>query len=199
MPNTEITGYWFLGTPQEFEPDAKLVEFISNGPEPVFFSLGSMYTDLKQMKRLLDIFISATMQCKERAIILMPIDMENKLPDNIYQVKDIPYSWLLDKVSVVVHHCGFETTAEVLKAGLPSIPIPHIFDQFKTANKLYKSELACKPLNIHKLGVRTLSQTLSEIKNNKQIAEHTRNIGLSIRKERGLEKAVKLICKHLDS
>jgi hypothetical protein len=28
MPNTEITGYWFLDPPKEFEPDIKLVEFI---------------------------------------------------------------------------------------------------------------------------------------------------------------------------
>ncbi len=87
---------------------------------------------------------------------------------------------------------------QLLKAGLPSIPIPHIFDQFKTANKLYKSELACKPLNIHKLSAEFLSQKLSEVKNNKQIAERTKNIGLNIRKERGLEKAVEFFCKNLD-
>jgi sterol 3beta-glucosyltransferase len=156
-----------------------------------------MYSDLNQMKRMLDIFISATLQTNERAIILMPSDIKESLPDKVYLVKNIPYSWLLDKVSVVIHHCGFGTTAEVLRTGLPSIPIPHIFDQFKTANKLYKLGLSCKPLNIHKLNVDSLSLAISTIKNNKQITESTNNIGLTIRRERGVEKAVELICKHL--
>lgn len=198
LPNTEISGYWFLDTPIDFKSNPKLLKFIQNGSKPIFISLGSMYADLNQIKKTLDIFVSSTTQANERAVILMPIEIKEKLPDSIFLIKSIPYSWLLEKVSLVVHHCGFGTTAEVMKAGLPSIPIPHIFDQFKNANKLYKLGLAYKPLDINKLNATHLARAISAVKDDDQMRAKTEKIGQILQNEKGTEKAVELICKHLN-
>lgn len=42
---------------------------------------------------------------------------------------ELPHAWLLPRVAAVVHHGGAGTTAATLRAGIPSVIIPHAFDQ----------------------------------------------------------------------
>ncbi len=120
------------------------------------------------------------------------------IPDNIYIAKQIPYSWLLGQVELVVHHFGFGTTAEVLRAGLPSIPIPHIFDQKIRASTIHKLGYAYKPLNINKFNGNILSNAIISVKNNKEMKKKCLNAGRRIINEKGTEKAVKLINEFIE-
>jgi UDP:flavonoid glycosyltransferase YjiC (YdhE family) len=94
---------------------------------------------------------------------------------------------------MVVHHFGFGTTAEVLKAGLPSIPIPHIFDQKIRDSKVYKKGYAHKPLKIAKITGNTLSNAIIQVKNNLEMKKRCAYAGKEISNENGNEKAVTLI------
>ena len=129
--STEITGFLFAETPNEYSPPEDLTNFINHGEKPVLVTFGSMFHNHGQTQGLYAAVCDALMKSKSRAILIMPDLNENDivLPENIFLAKQIPYSWLLNQVSLVIHHFGFGTTAEVLKAGLPSIPVPHIFDQ----------------------------------------------------------------------
>ena len=44
---------------------------------------------------------------------------------NIVAVDFAPYGWVFPRASVVIHHGGLNTTAETLRAGVPSLVIPH--------------------------------------------------------------------------
>ena len=97
------------------------------------------------------------------------------------------------------HHFGFGTTAEVLKAGLPSIPIPHLFDQKVRATKVYKLAYASKPLDYKKLNSDKLAGAIIGLKSNQEIKENCLKAGSLISKENGLDKAVYLINKYISS
>ena len=49
---------------------------------------------------------------------------------NAFICGDVPHEWLFPRVAAVVHHGGAGTTAAGLRAGKPSLLIPHVGDQF---------------------------------------------------------------------
>ena len=68
-----------------------------------------------------------------------------EITEDILFVKDIPHEWLFPKMSAVVHHGGAGTTAEGLRAGVPSVIIPYGNDQFAWEEKFMSWELEQKP------------------------------------------------------
>lgn len=197
--STEITGFFFAETPNNYTPPSDLLKFISNGEKPILVTFGSMFHNHEQTTRLYATVRDALMRSGSRAILIMP-DLEEKeiaIPDNIFLAKQIPYSWLLKQVVLVVHHFGFGTTAEVLKAGLPSIPIPHIFDQKIRASALHKSGYAYRPLNINKVNGNMISDAIIQVNNNHEMKRKCMDAGTIISNEKGTGKAVELINKYI--
>jgi len=192
---TEITGYFFAPTPVDYSPPEDLVRFIGNKEKPILVTFGSMFHRPEQTDSLFKTLCDALDRSHTRAILIMPDFGENTsdIPANVYVAKQIPYPWLLDHVTLVAHHFGFGTTAEVLKAGLPSIPIPHIFDQKIRASQVHKLGLAHKPLDMNKLDSETLSNAIVQVKNDTLMSEKCREAGNKISQENGTQKAVKLI------
>lgn len=194
-PITEITGFFLADNPDSYAPPKELTEFIQSGEKPLFISFGSMFHAPEQTLKLYQIVVEAVRQSGSRAILLMA-DLDTGkiiIPENIFPVKKIPYRWLLQHVSLVIHHFGFGTTAEVLHAGLPSIPIPHIFDQSIRANHIYKLGLTYKPLQLKSLTSQKLAEAIKRVKANTYLISNCRETGQQISKENGLAKAVELI------
>jgi UDP:flavonoid glycosyltransferase YjiC (YdhE family) len=55
-------------------------------------------------------------------------------PDrNLLTIDFAPFGWVFPRGGVIVHHGGLNTTAEALRAGVPSLVIPHAYDQFDNA------------------------------------------------------------------
>jgi sterol 3beta-glucosyltransferase len=50
-------------------------------------------------------------------------------PDGTLFLESAPHDWLFPRCRAVVHHGGAGTTAASLRAGVPSIVIPHAADQ----------------------------------------------------------------------
>ena len=55
---------------------------------------------------------------------------------NVLVVASAPYARVFPAASVVVHHGGFGTWGEALRAGKPSLVAPFAFDQFDSAARL---------------------------------------------------------------
>ena len=192
---TEITGFFFAENPPDFTPSAELIEFISSGDKPILITFGSMFHRKEETEKLFTTICEAVTLSHSRALLLMP-DMEVKTdetPKNIFLINNIPYSWLLKQVTLVVHHFGFGTTAEVLKVGLPSIPIPHIFDQKIRAKQIYKLGFASKPLDINNIDGQKLAQAIISTKADCKIYSNCLELSSKIAEENGVEKAVEMI------
>ena len=192
---TELTGFLFAETPNKYAPPEELISFLSNGEKPILVTFGSMFHNYEQAKYLYMTVCNALVKSKSRAILIMPDLKEKEVTKhkNVSLANQIPYSWLLKQVSLVVHHFGFGTTAEVLKAGLPSIPIPHIFDQKIRASKIYKLGYAHKPLDINKINCNTLSDAIIQVKNSQVIGKRCIDAANEISNDKGTRKAVELI------
>lgn len=189
---TAITGFFFAETPVDYSPPGELQTFINRGEKPILVTFGSMFHREEQTKQLFETICDAMEKSNSRAILIMP-DLDKSgtsIPETIFLAKQIPYSWLLGQVSMVVHHFGFGTTAEVLRAGLPSIPIPHIFDQKIRASTMYKAGFASKPLNINIINGAILSDAILQVKNNREMQKQCADAGKQICLEKGITSAV---------
>ncbi len=192
---TEITGYFFAPTPDDYVPSKELLRFISDGNKPLLVTFGSMFHRPEQTKKLYETICDSFGKSNTRAILIMPDINENEVavPGNIFIAHQIPYSWLLDHVELVIHHFGFGTTAEVLRAGLPSIPVPHIFDQKIRATQVHKLGYAYKPLDINKTDSEILSKAIIQEKNDQAMKKKYQEAGNLIACENGIGNAAGMI------
>ena len=194
-PVTEITGYFLADIPTSFTPPKELTDFIRSGEKPLFITFGSMFHDPVQTRKVFGAVVDAVRRSDSRAILLMAdLNIEKvTIPENIFPVKSIPYPWLLRHVNMVIHHFGFGTTAEVLHSGLPSVPIPHIFDQSIRANQLFQLGLAHKPIRLKTLTSQKLTTAIAKVKSDKELNLKCDNMGKRIASEDGIARAIELI------
>jgi UDP:flavonoid glycosyltransferase YjiC (YdhE family) len=188
-----ISGYWYLPAPSSYSPPEDLQEFIENEEPPIFISFGSAGWSEEDNSSLLKILFEGVQLAGSRAIILNTEKYDSEIPDHIYLIKEIPFDWLFGYCSCVVHHCGLGTTAEVLKAGLPSIPVPYMIDQFAWAERIHSLGVATHPIPRKEFTPEKLSKAITESLNNQVIRENADKIGLKIREEDGLKSAVRAI------
>lgn len=188
-----ISGYWYLEVPSSYAPPDDLQKFIENGEKPIFISFGSAGWSEEDNISLLKILFEAVRLAGSRAIILNKEKYAGEIPDHIYLVQEIPFDWLFDYCSCVVHHCGLGTTAEVLRAGLPSIPVPYMIDQFAWAERIHSLGAATRPIPRKELTTDKLSKAITEALDNPVIRENAQELGLKIREEDGLKSAVRAI------
>ena len=198
-PITEITGYFLSKSAQAYVPPTELLDFMKNN-KPIFITFGSMVHRKELSQSLFSRISEAIAISKDKAILLMA-DFNKEavnIPENIFLIENIPYEWILRQVSLVIHHFGFSTTAEVLKAGLKSIPIPHFFDQDMRAKEMYKLGLCNKPLKLNTFTETQLADAILKTKNDIIMGKRIETTSKKIIDEDGVKKAIKLINQYFN-
>src|ERR1035441_4305209 len=131
-PNTRVTGFCF------YDADCgnaalppHLEAFLSRGPAPVVFTLGS--AAVLAAGEFYEYSARAAINLGVRAVLLIGSDERNRprqaLPETICVAEYAPYSALLPRASLVVHQGGVGTTAQCLRAGKPMLIMPYSHDQ----------------------------------------------------------------------
>ena len=134
--NITITGY--LRRQNQDPPAAELQRFLDAGPPPICIGFGSMIG--ADPARLSTIVTEAVRLTGRRAILLAgwgALAPDHQADPNILQLEHAPHDWLLPRTLLSVHHCGAGTTAAVLHAGIPSVAVPFMLDQFYWAARLH--------------------------------------------------------------
>lgn len=108
------------------------------------------------------------------------------LPQSIYHADSVPHDWLLERASGLVHHGGFGTTAAGFRAGIPSLVIPHIIDQFIWGQKVAELGVGPQPIPRPKLKPQVMSDALTRMKSPEMRAKAA-GLGEKIFKEAGVE------------
>jgi UDP:flavonoid glycosyltransferase YjiC (YdhE family) len=191
----KIVGYWYSDD-DSYQPDEKLKVFLCEGNKPIILALGAMSFESKKEKEKLDIFVDAFQKTGMRAIIqgFNKTLTDYKLPETMISVGSVPHSWLFKQGYCVIHHCGFGTSASSLLYGIPTIPVPHVLDQFAFAEHLYKLKVSVKPIKASVLSVEKLTSAINELKANySEIHDRVEDLAKKMQEENGLENAVKLI------
>lgn len=128
--NATVTG-WCRYAPGEGVLDAALEAFLAAGAPPLVFTLGSAAVHAGE--GFLRESIEAACLLGRRAVLLTgsPALRERlgTLPESVLAVDYAPHGALFERAAAIVHHGGVGTTHEALRAGHPSLVVPHGFDQ----------------------------------------------------------------------
>ena len=122
---------------------------------------------------------------------------KKKLPDNVFMLESVPFSWLFQHVAAVIHHGGAGTTAAGLRAGIPSIIIPFFGDQFFWGQRVAELGAGPEPVPPKRLTVERLTRAIQEVLTDRTIRQKAIDLGVKIQAEDGIDKAVSVI-KHIE-
>ncbi|MEM7334137.1 MAG: glycosyltransferase [Chloroflexota bacterium] len=191
--NYHDTGFWFLEDTPNWEPPFKLLEFLDNGPPPIYVGFGSMTN--RDPGFTTQLIVEAIERLGRRAIIISGWSEVGKvpLPNSMLTLPNAPHNWLFPQLAAVVHHGGAGTTAAGLRAGVPSIIIPHMVDQPFWAQRVHAIGAGPKPIAKQKLTAVSLAEAITEATSNSNIHNSAIAISQRIKAENGLAKAVAVI------
>jgi sterol 3beta-glucosyltransferase len=198
--NIHTTGSWLVETEANFIPPNDLVQFIEKAEPPIYIGFGSM-KDVDSFSVTLKIIAEALAITKQRAVVALgwsKLNYAEAIPENIFLIESIPHSWLFPKMKIVIHHGGAGTTAAGLTAGKPTIIIPHNADQPAWGLRVYELGVGAKPIKKTKLTVDKLAIAISFALQPNIIA-NAEKLGVELRKENGVEKAVDVINKYFEN
>jgi UDP:flavonoid glycosyltransferase YjiC (YdhE family) len=115
------------------------------------------------------------------------------MPEDVYALDYAPYSWLFPRMAAVVHHGGAGTTGAALRAGVPSLVVPFLFDQFFWGRRLQALRVGPAPYPFKKLSATTLAQAIRRMVEDRDMQRRAATLGAKIRAEDGLARAVVLV------
>jgi sterol 3beta-glucosyltransferase len=194
----QITGYWFQEPSASWQPESDLRAFLEAGEPPVYVGFGSMAGENPQ--ELAGVVLEALARCSLRGLLLTGWGGMQALnvPETVCVVDGAPHGGLFPRMAAVVHHGGAGTTAEGLRAGVPSLILPFAVDQAFWGKRVKDLGAGPAPIPIKKLTVDRLAQALDAAVRQPRYKQRAAEIGSAIRAQDGVGQAVRLIRQQLE-
>ena len=187
------TGFWFLDSPDSYQPPSELEDFLAGNPQPVCAGFGSMIHPLsRQLQRAV---LDGLRQAGQRAVILTGWDgweAAKPGPDRLF-LQSAPHGWLFPRCAAVIHHGGAGTTAAALRSGRPNLVLPLAVDQPFWARRIHDSGASPAPLDPRILTAAQVTTAVRQALESDEIRQSAAALGAAIRSEAGVHKAVELI------
>jgi len=191
--NHHVIGYFFLDDDEPWTPAPALAEFVASGEPPVVISFGSMlHADPAQVTQTL---LDGVAQAGCRAILQQGWSGlgQLELPANVHGIGFVPHSWLFPRAGCVVHHGATGTTGATLRAGVPSVVVPHAYEHPLNAELLRELACAGPPIPFAKLTAERLGSAISATLSSPRYHEAAAALGEKVRAEQGVQMARQLI------
>jgi len=192
-----VTGYWFLDHSSDWQPSADLVNFLEAGPPPVYVGFGSMTN--RAPEATAQIILEALKQSGQRGLIATGWGglKRSDLPDGVFKLESVPHDWLFPRVAAVVHHGGAGTTAAGLRAGVPSVLVPHFGDQPFWARQVMRLGVGPKAIRRKRMTVGKLGAAIATAVTDENIRARAAALGERIRTEDGVGQAIEVVERRL--
>ncbi|WOL18783.1 sterol 3-beta-glucosyltransferase UGT80B1 isoform X2 [Canna indica] len=193
----DVVGFCFLNLGTKYQPEKEFVQWIQQGPKPIYIGFGSM--PLKDEKKITAIILEALKETGQRGIISRgwgDLGSLSEVPVDVYLLEDCPHDWLFPQCAAVVHHGGAGTTAAGLRAGCPTTIVPFFGDQFFWAERVHATGLGPAPIPISELNVERLSNAI-QFMLHPQVKSQAEELATQIENENGVAAAVDAFHKHL--
>jgi len=198
-----VTGYWFLEH-GGFRAPRPLERFLASGPPPIFVGFGSMGTSGgSRLERAAQAALAMT---GVRAVVsgggstAGAPDPSFTLVDGSRRTvvrADIPHAWLFPRVSAVVHHGGAGTTAEGVRAGVPSVIFPVAADQYFWAERISALGVGPRAAPASR-GPRQMADLIALASTDEGMRRRARALGAKVRAEKGVARAVERLLPILE-
>jgi sterol 3beta-glucosyltransferase len=192
--NIHTTGSWLIKEEPNWKPQPELDKFILTGQPPIFVGFGSM-KDINKFKETFEIIIQALKISKQRAVVGLgwnTLKLNEPIPDNVFLIDNVPFTWLFQQMAAVVHHGGAGTTSIGLTAGKPTIIVPFNADQPAWGRRVFELGVGARPILKKKLTANKLASAIQYALNPEVVAK-AEELGQKLRKENGVDRAVKII------
>ncbi|XP_065046794.1 sterol 3-beta-glucosyltransferase UGT80B1 isoform X2 [Musa acuminata AAA Group] len=191
----DVVGFCFLNLGTEYQPEKEFVQWIEQGPKPIYIGFGSM--PLEDAKKTTTIILEALRETGQRGIISRgwgDLGSLSEVPVDVYLLGDCPHDWLFPHCAAVVHHGGAGTTASGLRAGCPTTIVPFFGDQFFWGERIHAIGVGPAPIPISELNVERLSSAIEFMLDPEMC---TMELAKQIEIEDGVATAVDAFHKHL--
>ena len=187
-----ISGYWFPED-REWQPPDDLRRFLDDGPPPVFAGFGSM--PLRDAERVTGLVLEALRQSGQRAIVHAGWGGVGgrALPEWAFGLIYAPYGWLFPRMAALIHHGGSGTTAFGLRAGVPAVVVPFLFDQFYWGRRSSSWAWDRRPCLLARCRLGRLADAIRAATADSGMRERAQRLGAEIRGEDGLGTAVRVL------
>jgi UDP:flavonoid glycosyltransferase YjiC (YdhE family) len=189
-----LPGYFFMDD-HGYEPPETLHRFLEAGDPPICVTFGSMVN--RESERITRAALDAVRSTGCRAIFLTGWGerQSERRQDSTLFMEAAPHDWLFSRCRAVVHHGGAGTTAAGLRAGVPSILIPHTADQPFWGSRVAAIGAGPKPIPVKQLTSGALAAAIKQA-DMEIIRRRAGEIGRLIRTENGVGETVALIEGH---
>jgi sterol 3beta-glucosyltransferase len=187
-PRAHVTGYWFLPPDAGYTPPADLAAWIAAGERTIYLGFGGMsvHADAEWPARL----ALALAEQGRRVVLAAPGAAPHP---NIFPIGDISHDWLFPQLAAAIHHGGAGTTATALRAGIPSICVPFGVDQHYWGGRVAALGCGPAPLPQRSLTAARLISAVAHVVAEPHYAATAAALGVQIRSEDGVARAVELI------
>lgn len=195
--NVHITGYFFLDSQSDWQPAPELQAFLGAGDAPVYIGFGSMGG--RNPEQMAELILAALSKSDQRGVLLTGWGglHARQVPDSVFVLDSAPHNWLFPRMAAVVHHGGAGTTAEGLRAGVPTVVIPFVFDQPFWGARLKALGLGPAPIPHRKMTADRLADAIKLAVTDEKMREQARLCGEAIRAEDGVGGAVDIIKRYV--
>ena len=189
----------FLNPPAGLSPEELpegLVDFLSAGESPVYFTFGSMMLhNLEYNKEAVTIWSDVVNRLGCRAIFQLSWEDLSvfKTNEKVYKVIRSPYRKVFPKCSVIVHHGGAGTTQSSLLSGCPSVIVAHMSDQYFWGSELERLGVAGPTQKRKGLSAKKLAHSIAQVSSSLEMAKRASKIGIAMEQENGVDAAVREI------
>lgn len=185
-----ITGYFFLDSYANWQPSAELRAFLAAGDPPVYIGFGSMAG--RNPEKLAQLTLEALALSGQRGLLLTGwggLQTEN-VPDTVFVLDAAPHAWLFPRMAAVVHHGGAGTTAEGVRAGVPSIIVPFVLDQPFWGARIKALGLGPDPIPQKQLTANHLAAAITRAVSDSAMRQRARVLGTAVQAESGVDNAI---------
>jgi sterol 3beta-glucosyltransferase len=112
-------------------------------------------------------------------------------------IEAAPHEWLFARMAAVIHHGGAGTTAAGLRAGVPSIIVPHFSDQPFWGERVRALGVGPRPIPRRLLSAKRLAAAIRKAVFDESMRVRAARLGEELRTEDGVARAVGIIQGHL--
>ncbi|HYE88354.1 MAG TPA: glycosyltransferase [Vicinamibacterales bacterium] len=188
----QLCGFLELPAHEHEQLAPEVDAFLSSGPPPVFMGLGSlMPISGPHLEETIEVFERAASRAGCRAIIQSEAIREST--GNILFINRAPHQAIFPRCAAVVHHAGAGTTHTTLRAGTPSVPVPHVSDQFLWSKELQRLGVAPAPLRRTKWSAPALADRIIQTLNTPSMKQAALAMSQRMRDDNGPERAADLV------
>ncbi|MDO5533357.1 MAG: glycosyltransferase [Propionibacteriaceae bacterium] len=182
-PSGVVTGWWTGPDPTPLSPEVDAA--LTCGGDWVHIGFGSMHQG--DPEPLLEKLGDACERVGVNAIVQLGAARGTPHP-RLVCVGPQPHGQLFPRVRAVVHHGGAGTTGSAVRAGVPSVVVPHFADQFYWGHRLRALGVAARPVPRPLASGRVLGRLLEDALTPRR-AERARQLADQVRHEDGTGRA----------